>query len=92
MQISSFMPRDERYADLLDRERMQIGLPTLFVHGLEDKLVPLAQGERLSGSFSNGTMLVHRGAHYVPACSGEIKQSVVEFLDRAANQQDSLQA
>ena len=82
------MPRDERYADLLDKEHMQIGLPTLFVHGVEDKLVPLAQGEKLSGSFSNGTMLVHHGAHYVPACSGEIKQSVVKFLEAAAGQQD----
>lgn len=84
VQISSFMPKDERYADLLDRKCMQIGLPTLFVHGLQDELVPLAQGEKLSGSFSNGTMLVHHGAHYVPACSGEIKQSFVKFLDAAA--------
>ena len=71
---------------------MQIELPVLFVHGSEDELVPLAQGEKLSGSFSNRTMLIHRGAHYVPACSGEIKQSIVKFLDEAANQQKPLLA
>ncbi len=91
VQISSFMPRDERYAELLDKERMQIGLPTLFVHGSEDQLVPLAQGEKLSGNFLNKTMLVHHGAHYVPACSGETKQSIVRFLVAAADQQKALQ-
>ena len=92
MQISSFMPRDERYAELLDKERMQIKLPTLFVHGLEDQLVPLAQGHKLSNTFPNATMLVHHGAHYVPACSGKIKQSFVRFLEEAMDQHKAVQS
>ncbi len=92
MQISSFMPRDERYSELLDKERMQIRLPTLLVHGTKDQLVPLAQGKKLSSTFPNGTMLVHEGAHYVPACSGEIKQSIVKFLEAATDQQKTVQS
>ena len=83
------MPRDERHAESL--ERMQIGLPTLFVHGVEDELVPLARAEELFSKFSNGTMLKHHGAHYVPACSGEIKQTVVRFLEAVREQSQQMQ-
>lgn len=87
VQISSFMPRDEAYAALLDGRKRQIPLETLFIHGLEDQLVPLERGKELMSSFSAAGILVHHGAHFVPTCSGQIKQSVVKFLEDATEQE-----
>jgi len=83
VQISSFMPRDETSVALL--EERQITLPTLFVHGLEDELVPLESGKELAKCFSKGEMVVHQGAHFVPTCSGQNKQSMVKFLEEATD-------
>ena len=91
MQISSFMPRDETYAAPLDGHKRQIPLKTLFIHGLEDQLVPLERGKELMHSFSAAGILVHHGAHFVPTCSGQIKQSIVRFLETAMGQEMSVQ-
>jgi fermentation-respiration switch protein FrsA (DUF1100 family) len=81
-QVSGFLPRDSSYAELL-REG-QVSIPTLFVHGSADDLVMPERGRELQATFSEGstTLLEHPGAHFVPTCTGAVKQQIVQFLDR----------
>lgn len=68
---------------MLDERNGQLSLPTMFIHGLTDELVPLERGKELMHGFSEADCLVHGGAHFVPTCTGQIKQSMVDFLERA---------
>ena len=81
-QVSGFLPRDPSYAEIL--KEGQVSLPTLFVHGSADELVLPERGRELQETFAEGsyTVLEHPGAHFVPTCTGAVKQQIVHFLDR----------
>lgn len=82
VQVSGFLPRDPSYADTL--RQAQVSTPTLFIHGSTDELVPLERAYELQATFAEGTtaMLEHPGAHFVPTCTGAVKQQIVHFLDK----------
>lgn len=79
------MPRDERYADLLQSHNEQggISIPSLFVAGDNDGLVSFERTSQLMSCFApqHTHLYRHPGAHLVPTCSGEFKQTLVWFLD-----------
>lgn len=79
---AGFLPRDPEYAALL--ESAKVDVPTLFVMGQSDALIPPARSHALMDTFDQRTadMFEHPGAHMVPTCSGEFKQQMVAFLDR----------
>lgn len=79
---AGFLPRDPEYAALL--ENAKVDVPTLFVMGQSDALIPPARSHALMDTFDQRTadMFEHPGAHMVPTCSGEFKQQMVAFLDR----------
>lgn len=82
LQVSGFLPRDPSYADIL--RHAKVSTPTLFIHGSADELVPLERAHELQATFAEGStaMLEHPGAHFVPTCTGAVKQQIVEFLDK----------
>lgn len=61
-----------------------MSVPTLFIHGSADELVPLERCQELQATFAEGSyeMLEHPGAHFVPTCTGTVKQQIVQFLDK----------
>ncbi|KAF6261144.1 serine hydrolase-domain-containing protein [Scenedesmus sp. NREL 46B-D3] len=79
---AGFLPRDPEYAALL--EAAKVDVPTLFVMGTSDALIPPARSHALMDTFDQRTadMFEHPGAHMVPTCTGEFKQQMVAFLDR----------
>lgn len=86
MQIAGFLPRDERFADLLRTNKP--GMPILIVHGESDALVPPERSRQLQDAIQNAenSPLIerykHAGAHMVPSCSGEFKKLLQDFIDR----------
>eukprot|EP00882_Tetradesmus_deserticola_P004885 GHRQ01005148.1.p1 GENE.GHRQ01005148.1~~GHRQ01005148.1.p1 ORF type:complete len:317 (+),score=116.84 GHRQ01005148.1:352-1302(+) len=79
---AGFLPRDPEYAALL--ESAKVDVPTLFVMGASDALIPPARSHALMDTFDQRTadMFEHPGAHMVPTCTGEFKQQMVSFLGR----------
>ncbi|BDA48958.1 Esterase OVCA2 [Coccomyxa sp. Obi] len=80
--VSGFLPRDPSYADIL--RHGHVSTPTLFIHGSADELVPLERAHELQETFAEGAtaLLEHPGAHFVPTCTGAVKQQIVQFLDK----------
>lgn len=83
-QVAGFLPRDERYAEILAAAQAEV--PVLLVHGLADALVPVSRSRDLQAAIEgNGKRAVqrheHSGAHMVPSCSGEFKQLLQSFID-----------
>lgn len=77
----AFLPRDERWAGLLAASPPRV--PTLFVSGEGDQLVPPERTRALMEYFGGSKeLLLHPGAHYVPAMKGEMKEQVVAFVER----------
>ena len=58
-------------------------MPTLFVIGDADTLVPPERTLELAATFDPAAAqeLRHPGAHMLPTCSGAIKAAMVEFLN-----------
>ncbi|GBF87771.1 hypothetical protein Rsub_00482 [Raphidocelis subcapitata] len=78
---AGFLPRDPAYSSLLERAR--VAVPTLFVLGDADALVPPERTLELVATFDPAAaqLLRHPGAHMLPTCSGAIKAAMAEFLD-----------
>lgn len=58
-----------------------IGIPSLHVFGLEDKVIPDRMSRELLPSFQDPQLLIHPGGHFVPAASAQ-RQTYQEFLKR----------
>ncbi len=80
--ISGFLPRHPESAEMLRQARPRI--PSLFVYGTGDTLVPADRTEAMIETFDAGCrqVFVHDGAHLVPTCSGEYKQALVGFTQQ----------
>lgn len=77
----AFLPRDERWVGLLTASPPQV--PTLFLSGEGDQLVPPERTRALMEHFGGSKeLLLHPGAHYVPAMKGEMKEQAVAFVER----------
>jgi hypothetical protein len=76
------MPLDDSYASFITQARPS--LPSLHVHGTTDVLVPEERSRALWEAFTAGTVqrYTHGGGHMTPTCSGEWKQTLIDFLDR----------
>jgi fermentation-respiration switch protein FrsA (DUF1100 family) len=76
------MPRDPSFAGII--QAAHLDLPTLFIHGTADELLPLERSLELQMACEPGsfTLVTHPGAHFVPTCTGQVKQQLVSFLDR----------
>lgn len=77
--ISGFLPRDKSYAEIITTAKPNI--PTMFVAGEQDVLVPVEKSAALWEHFSIKEVYKHKGSHFVPTCSGEYKAAVIKFLD-----------
>lgn len=86
--VSGFLPRDPRFADLLSSARVE--LPTLFVWGTADKLIPVERSQALMDTFDarSACSFEHDGKHLVPTCSGDFKRYIVEFLEAAMKDEE----
>lgn len=82
LQVSGFLPKDAAFADALATAR--VSTPSLFVHGEADELVPLERCLALQQTFDpqSYSMLTHPGGHFVPNCTGTVKQQLVDFLSK----------
>lgn len=80
--ISGFLPRDEAYASKIREAKTCV--PSLFVLGTQDQLVPEQRTRDLVAAFdeTSTAVFVHPGAHLVPTCSGDNKAAMVDFLDQ----------
>lgn len=82
--IAGFLPKDPSFAALVLEARPAI--PSLFVYGTADALVPPDRSKQLIEAFDPAHTVVyeHGGAHLVPTCSGAFKQALVTFIDNMA--------
>lgn len=96
--ISGFLPRDEKYRNLVVEARPSDRTPCLVVYGAKDELVEKERSIELINALGGAgddhpadgvkqghgwiQVFEHSGAHLVPTCSGEFKAKVVGFLDR----------
>ncbi|KAF8055937.1 dfr1 [Scenedesmus sp. PABB004] len=80
--VAGFLPRDPDYAKLLEDAATDV--PTLFVMGTADRLIPPARSHALMDTFDQACadLYEHPGAHMVPTCTGEFKARLCDFLDR----------
>ena len=80
LQVSGFLPKDASFGAALAAAR--VSTPSLFVHGEKDELVPLERCLELQRTFDprSCSLLTHPGGHFVPNCSGVVKQQIVDFL------------
>jgi fermentation-respiration switch protein FrsA (DUF1100 family) len=74
------MPRDLKLAKQL--EVNGISLPALHIVGAKDEIISRERSEELHKVCRGGEkpLLEHPGAHFVPTCSGEVKQAVLAYL------------
>eukprot|EP00884_Botryococcus_braunii_P014639 jgi/Botrbrau1/23176/Bobra.0041s0027.1 len=78
--VAGFFPMDARFAKILSERPLNI--PLLAVMGETDQFVPLARSHQLINALQNqAVVLLHSGAHMMPTCSGDCKQSILNFLD-----------
>jgi len=76
-----FLPNDEAVAATLASARPQV--PTLFIAGEGDRLVPPDRTRALMECFGGTTeLLLHLGGHHVPSLKGEMKEAAVAFMQR----------
>lgn len=61
-----------------------MSIPTLFISGHKDQLIPLQRTEELIATFDPDSIqrYVHDGGHMVPTCSGDFKRCLQDFLDQ----------
>ena len=78
----AFLPKCQQEAAAVHAARLSV--PTLFVSGEKDALIPPARSEALAAVWEPGTVewLRHGGGHSVPTCSGEVKDGFRRFLGR----------
>ena len=78
------MPYDAAMSERI--AEAQCAVPSLFVWGTADELVPAARSKQLAAAFDAAAVRTfeHKGAHMVPSCSGEFKAALVDFLDQFA--------
>lgn len=81
--IAGFLPKDVTYAKQLRDSRLEI--PTLFIHGKSDDVVPLERNLMLQETFqeNSATSYQHEGGHCVPTCGGTFKKVVLDFISTA---------
>jgi predicted esterase len=76
-----FLPRDEAVAAMLASSAPRV--PTLFIAGEGDQLVPPERTRALMECFGGTTeLLMHPGGHHVPSLKGEMKEAAVAFIQR----------
>ena len=90
--VGGFYPRDEKVGEGLREGGPTV--PTLFVGGETDSLVPLErtrelmgcwaeeEGGREGGGEERVKLYMHSGGHFVPTWKGEFKEEVVKFIER----------
>ncbi|XP_012286334.1 esterase CG5412 [Orussus abietinus] len=79
--ISGFKSRCAPHAPLYNEE---INLPTLYIYGSTDKVIPPEMAEELSKLFINKKTVIHEGGHYVPGKKGIYHDFIVEMLAQYA--------
>lgn len=76
-----FVPRDPKVAALLTASPPQV--PTLFISGEGDQLVPPERTRALMECFAGETEIaLHPGGHFIPPAKGEMKEKVAAFIER----------
>ena len=82
VQAGAFLPRDPQYAQMLTT--VPVSIPTLFVSGTNDQLIPPERTHQLAETFDQNCVqkYVHSGGHMMPTCTGEFKRCLQEFLDK----------
>lgn len=81
--VGGFVPRDENVAALLSASPPRV--PTLFISGEDDQLVPPERSRALMACFGGHTeLLLHPGGHHVPSLKGEMKAAVFAFIEKHA--------
>ncbi|MGA3024876.1 MAG: alpha/beta fold hydrolase [Bryobacteraceae bacterium] len=80
--IDRFIDSILRQEDFLDGKLGGIGVPTLVVWGREDRLTPLASGERFAHDIGGAQTKVLDGCGHVPQleCAGEFNAALLRFL------------
>ncbi|EWM25507.1 Serine hydrolase FSH [Nannochloropsis gaditana] len=83
--VGGFFPRDEAVGQGVKEGAPR--LPTMFVGGAADQLVPLTRTRELMACWDEAekgwiTLHEHGGGHFVPTWKGEFKEDVVRFVDR----------
>lgn len=83
--VGGFFPRDEAVGQGVREGAPR--LPTMFVGGAADQLVPLTRTRELMACWAEAeegwiTLHEHGGGHFVPTWKGEFKDDVVRFVDR----------
>ncbi|DBB12823.1 TPA: hypothetical protein ACH3X3_005587 [Trebouxia sp. C0006] len=78
----AFLPKDPEYAHMMTQAA--ISIPTLFISGRKDQLIPLQRTEELIATFDPDSIqrYMHDGGHMVPTCSGDFKRCLQDFLDQ----------
>ncbi len=81
-QAGAFLPKDPEYAHMMTQAA--ISIPTLFISGRKDQLIPLQRTEELIATFDPDSIqrYMHDGGHMVPTCSGDFKRCLQDFLDQ----------
>ena len=82
--FGGFLPRDVHYAGIVT-SAAPLAIRSFHVSGKKDELVPVERSARLWECFDEELRRTyeHPGAHMVPTCSGEFKQTMLAFLDEA---------
>jgi triacylglycerol lipase len=80
--IDRFIDSMLRGEDFLDGKLGGIKVPTLVVWGREDRLIPLASGERFAHDIGGAQMKVLDGCGHIPQldCAGEFNAALLKFL------------
>ena len=86
-QVGAFLPKDPQYAHMMTTQ--SIGIPTLFISGNGDQLIPAQRTEELIATFDpeSAQRYVHSGGHMVPTCTGDFKTCLQDFLDKHGKSQ-----
>jgi len=83
--VDRFIDSMVRGEDFLDGMLGGIKVPTLVVWGREDRLTPLASGERFAHDIGGAQMKVLDGCGHIPQlhCAGEFNAALLDFLGSA---------
>ncbi|XP_047491263.1 esterase CG5412-like [Penaeus chinensis] len=79
--FAGFCSRSQAHQEIY---KEQIILPSLHVIGETDQIIPIEEGERLTGHFLNPTILRHKGGHHVPSSGPQkdvYRDSYRQFLE-----------
>lgn len=78
MLFAAFRSRCSKHQPWYDGS-LKVDMPTLYVMGDDDKVIPKSMSEEIMPLFNNATVVAHPGGHFVPA-SGEVKLKYMQFL------------